>query len=249
MLFLSSPVTTSAFDGLKINKLFDNEILLKSVLLSLIIDMILIVLFILQHSLMKSEFVKRIWASLGLGVAERSIYNLASSFCLLVFIKTTTTLAMKLKFPPFQYLVQNWKTVPSFVLWKIDLNNSSTLWWAFVLTHGLAWFVVYGGSLLMDLSEILGIKQVYYDCNKLSSPMSYKSTELRRLYGHIRHPSFLGISTVLWATNCMSLDRLLLAVMWTAYMYISWNTTGRDCLYQKEQLLRKKYELNEKFTN
>lgn len=184
MLFLSSPVATSSFDGLKINKLLDNEILLKSVLLSLIIDMILIVLFILQHSLMKSEFVKRFWSALGLGVAERSIYNLASSVCLL-------------------YLIQNWKIVPSFVLWKIDLDNCSALWWGFVLTHSLAWFIVYGGSLLMDLSEILGVKQVYYDCNKLSSPMSYKSSELRRLYGHIRHPSFLGISTVLWVTNCM----------------------------------------------
>lgn len=183
MLFLSSPVKTSSFDDLPINQLLDNEILLKSVLLSLIIDMILIILFILQHSLMKSEMVKRFWTALGLGVAERSIYNLASSFCLL-------------------YLIQNWKIVPSFVLWKINLE-SSVLWWAFVLTHALAWFIVYGGSLLMDLSEILGVKQVYYDCNKLSSPMSYKSSELRRLYGHIRHPSFLGISTVLWVTNCM----------------------------------------------
>lgn len=86
MLFLSSPVQTSKIEALKISQLLDSEILLKNVLLSLIIDMILIILFILQHSLMKSELIKRFWIVLGLGVAERSIYNMASSFSLLVFI-------------------------------------------------------------------------------------------------------------------------------------------------------------------
>lgn len=74
--------------------------------------------------------------------------------------------------------------------------------------------------------------------------MCYKSKQLRTLYSHIRHPSFVGLSVVLWAINIMSLDRLLLAVLWTLYMYIAWNTDHKDIMYHKCQLGRKRTELS-----
>lgn len=33
--------------------------------------------------------------------------------------------------------------------------------------------------------------------------MLYKSDELKRLYGHIRHPSFTSLFVILFATNIM----------------------------------------------
>lgn len=88
-------------------------------------------------------------------------------------------------------------------MWQIDVEAKPALWWTFVLIHGFAWTIIYGGSVLMDLPELIGLKQVYYDINKLLEPIAYKSTELRKLYGHVRHPSFVGLSTVLWCTNLM----------------------------------------------
>jgi hypothetical protein len=44
----------------------------------------------------------------------------------------------------------------------------------------------------MDLAELLGIKQVYYEINDLAPPLSYKSVPLKRLFSHVRHPSFIG---------------------------------------------------------
>ena len=41
----------------------------------------------------------------------------------------------------------------------------------------------------------------------------------------------------------LSLDRLLLAIIWTVYMYLSWNTNKTDLEYQKYQLSKKKVEL------
>lgn len=98
----------------------------------------------------------------------------------------------------------------------------------------------------MDLSEMMGVKQVVYDANQLEAPLNYKSPELRRLYQRIRHPSFIGISIILWIPNIMSLDRFMLAIMWTFYMYFAWNTEARDLAYQRNQLRKKKYELTKK---
>lgn len=132
----------------------------------------------------------------------------------------------------FQFLLKQWLPIPTCALWSVDVGSSNTLWWAFVLIHALCWTIIYGGSVIMDLPELLGIKQVcscqikkyivqilykflfpnvwflfvkqvYYDINKLLPPMVYKSRDLVRLYSHVRHPSFFGLSIILWATNIM----------------------------------------------
>lgn len=95
----------------------------------------------------------------------------------------------------------------------------------------------------MDLGELLGIKQTYYDLHNYLEPIAYKSLELRNLYTHVRHPSFVGFTLILFATNVMSLDRLLLAVLLTTYMYVAWSSDQTDIAYQRKQLQRKKQEL------
>ncbi|XP_055532033.1 nurim homolog [Wyeomyia smithii] len=222
-VFLATPVTRN-FKDVLLQNLLDDRSLQKATLFSLMFNSIWIVLFVLQHSAMKAQVIKKIWQKLGLELAERSIYNIASSYCLLILLK-------------------NWKTTQSYPLWHVDVQHSATLWWTFASAHILAWTIIYGGSLLMDLPELVGLKQIYYDINDLAPPMSYKSSELRHFYERLRHPSFVGLSVVLWITNSMSLDRLLLAIVWTAYMYLSWNTNKADLDYQKYQLTRKKVEL------
>lgn len=227
MLFLSRPSRVTALDEFVVNRLFNDETKLKKIAFSLSIDMILIIIFIFQHSLLKADIVQSFWRKIGLDVAERSIYNICSSWALLL-------------------LIQHWHRETSVTLWNVDVEKSNVLWWSFVIFHIFGWTVIYGGSLLMDFCEIIGAKQVYYYLNQLNSPASYKSKELQRVLSHVRHPSFTGLNIILWVTNCMSLDRFLLAVMWTLYMYVAWNTEPRDVQYQKNQLMKKKYELKNK---
>lgn len=142
-----------------------------------------------------------------------------------------------------QFVIVNWRTVPTFILWDVDVRDSPPLWWTFVGLHTLAWAIILGGTILMDLPELLGVKQVYYDVKHLLPPMLYKSDELKRLYGHVRHPSFVGLSVVLWSANTMCADRLVLAAVWTLYMYVAWNTDEDDVSYHRCQLVRKRSEL------
>lgn len=99
--------------------------------------------------------------------------------------------------------MKEWRTTPSYILWNIDVESSNTLWWTFASIHAVSWIIIYGGSVIMDLPELTGVKQVYYDINNLLEPMAYKSRELVRLYGHVRHPSFFGLTIILWVTNLM----------------------------------------------
>lgn len=140
-------------------------------------------------------------------------------------------------------MAENWKIVEKWTLWNIACPNYSVTWWIFVLFHSLLWAIIIGGSLLMDLPEILGIKQVYYEILDLSPPHSYKSPSLNRLLSNIRHPSYTGFSLIFWSANLMTLDRLLLSILLTLYMFIAWNPDRKDYYYQQHQFELKKLEL------
>lgn len=83
MAFLSLP-SKVRIEFVWLLNLLDNWSRLEKALLPITIDTALIVLFILQHSLMRTEIVKAVWRKLGLETAERSIYNLATSATILV---------------------------------------------------------------------------------------------------------------------------------------------------------------------
>ncbi|KAH8243284.1 hypothetical protein KR032_006225 [Drosophila birchii] len=223
MLFLSTPRSVSKAHTWIFN-LLDNKSRLETAYGPVVFDTLYLIGFIFQHSFLKSALVKKLLAKCGLGGAERTIYSLTSSICL-------------------HYLIVNWLPAQSIVLWQIDVEESAPLWWTFTITHGLCWVVIFGGTLVMDLPELLGIKQAYYDVKAYGDPINFKSSELRNLYAHVRHPSFVGLSVILLATNVMSVDRLLLALLLTTYMYVAWSTDNKDVTYQKLQLQRKKLEL------
>ncbi|XP_068153925.1 nurim homolog [Drosophila tropicalis] len=223
MWFLSTPRSISKAHTWIFN-LLDNKSRLETAFAPIVFDTIYLIGFIFQHSIFKSALVKKFFHKLHLSGAERSIYSLTSSICL-------------------HYLLQNWQPAQSIVLWQINVDESAPLWWTFVVTHGISWTVIFGGSIIMDLPELLGVKQAYYDLRAYGDPLAFKARELRHLYSHVRHPSFLGLTLILFATNVMSLDRLLLASVLTLYMYVAWSTDQKDVAYQQQQLQRKKLQL------
>lgn len=86
MVFLSAP-SKIRLEYVWIVNLLDNWSRFEKALLPITVDTILIVLFILQHSLMRTSIVKAVWKKLGLETAERSIYNVATAATIVVSIK------------------------------------------------------------------------------------------------------------------------------------------------------------------
>ncbi|KZS17650.1 Nurim [Daphnia magna] len=185
----------------------------------------LVTLFAVQHSYLKTSEIgnflsrHRVTSSLS-----RSIY----------VILTSVTI---------QIMVTLWTPITSCCLWRLNIN-SSFLWWTFSAIHFSAWACIYGGCVILDLPELVGIRQIYYFCLNISEASDIKSAELQRLYSHKRHPSFLGFLVLLWVTPLMSLDRALLAISFTLYMATAWEPTADDRRYHQRQLERKQHEIS-----
>ncbi|XP_077180727.1 nurim [Paroedura picta] len=192
-----------------------------AILHPLMMDVGLIVVFILQHSLMATERVKR-WTSSCFGVLQRSVYV----FC--------TALALQL-------LMRCWQPVRDGpMLWNAHTEPWDT-WIPLIcfILHFIAWLVIFSIVLIFDYAELMGIKQVYYHCLGMGDPLAVKSPRAVRLFSHLRHPVYLEFLLLLWGVPCLSLDRLLLALLFTAYLTCAHSLDQRDYLYLRAQLDKK----------
>lgn len=64
-------------------------------------------------------------------------------------------------------MIQKWERIPSFTLWNIDVESNQVVYWIYFSVHFLAWLIIYGGSIVMDLPELTGVKQVMNFYNDL----------------------------------------------------------------------------------
>ncbi|ENN78350.1 nurim homolog [Dendroctonus ponderosae] len=190
---------------------------------ALFTDMLLLSLFVLQHSAMASRTFRRAVHTLGLYDITRSIYITATAAVLWTVIKY-------------------WQPTSHHILWNINPSNKQ-LRYAFTGIHVIAWIIIYVANICTDVPELLGLKQVYYKLMNLPEPIMMKSYRLQKLTAHMRHPSFLGFLLVFWLSPVMTIDRVLLATILTLYMYMAWNTDVQDYNYQKYMYQKKYHEL------
>ncbi|XP_074872480.1 nurim [Carettochelys insculpta] len=191
------------------------------VLWPLAVDLGLVTLFVLQHSLMATALAKR-WTAACFGVLQRSFYVFCSSLAL-------------------QLLMRYWQPVRDGpLLWNACTEPWDT--WvslACFILHFIAWMVIFSVILIFDYAELMGVKQVYYHCLGMGDPLALKSVRAVRLYSHLRHPVYLEFLLVLWVVPCLSLDRLLLASLFTAYLSCGHALDQQDYLYLRAQLEKK----------
>ncbi|KAG9333518.1 hypothetical protein JZ751_011446, partial [Albula glossodonta] len=182
------------------------------------VDIVLLVLFAAQHSLLAWDPIKRTCKSV-LGVLNRAFY------C------STTALAL-------QVLMRFWQPVTGApCLWTVSTAPWDTWFPLLCFTlHFLCWAIICSILLIFDYPELLGIKQVYYECLGLGDPLSLKSPRAQRLYAHLRHPICLELGVVLWLIPSLPLDRLLLATGLSAYIALAHSLDKQDCEYLSAQL-------------
>jgi len=138
--------------------------------------------FILQHSAMKRLQLKERLQNAKLGHLERSLYVGSTNICLLV-------------------LINFWSTSSS-MLWQLDFDIRIFSW-----VHCLSWGLIYCSALLLDLPELLGLRQIAEHCQL--SQVVENDPSLSRLYSHMRHPSFSAFALILVVRPTMTLDRYL----------------------------------------
>lgn len=191
-------------------------------------DLLLLAIFVLQHSGMVSSFWKDTLSNWGLQPIQRSLYVFATAMSL-------------------QWIMSRFESLPGPSVWFIDTAERPLLWFFFLAVHVLCWLTIYGSALTMDFGELIGFKQVLYYISGNEQPLAMKSQQVQRLYRHLRHPGVLPMMVILWLHPIMSVSRLLVALTWSLYLIFGHSVTHEDYDYVTCQMKKKAHSLRDQF--
>jgi protein-S-isoprenylcysteine O-methyltransferase Ste14 len=167
-----------------------------------LIDVALIALFGMQHSVMaRPWFKQRAMASMPRAFERGTYVHLANAalFALIVF----------------------WQPIP-IEAWSIRGGLLQDAVWA---AFAAGWIILFLGAWSFGIGDLLGLAQM----RAWASGREYRQTlKTGRLYRWLRHPMYVGVLLGVWATPLMSLGHLLLALGLTVYVLVAMRYEERD---------------------
>lgn len=176
-----------------------------SMLGAVTVDLVLLAVFGLQHSIMARPGFKQRWTQIIPAVIERSTYVLASSLALML-------------------LFWQWRPLPQ-VVWDIAQPFARILVW---IVFWLGWLVVLVSTFLIDHFDLFGLRQVYlFASDRPYTPLGFKTPSL---YRFVRHPIMVGFVIAFWATPSMTVAHVLFAAVCTLYILAAIRLEERDLL-------------------
>jgi protein-S-isoprenylcysteine O-methyltransferase Ste14 len=176
-----------------------------SIAAALLIDLGVLALFAVQHSVMARPVFKRAWTRVIPAAAERSTYTLLSSVALIV-------------------LFWLWRPLGG-VAWDVHAPLARAL-----LLAGFAfgWGLVLVTTFLLNHFDLFGLRQVWLQFRgRAYTPLPFRTPGVYRL---VRHPLYVGWFFAFWCTPTMTATHLLFALMTTAYILVAIRLEERDLI-------------------
>ncbi|OGT70948.1 MAG: hypothetical protein A3H44_11235 [Gammaproteobacteria bacterium RIFCSPLOWO2_02_FULL_57_10] len=173
---------------------------------ALTINMALIALFGIQHSVMARPAFKERLARVLPRTIERSTYVLASSVVLIL-------------------LFWQWRPLTAPV-WSVQSEVAKMLLWAGMFGGFL---VVLLSTFIISHFELFGLRQVWLNLRRQS--YSQLGFSVKYMYRFVRHPLYLGFIFAFWATPHMTVGHLLFAVGMTIYILVGIRYEERDLVH------------------
>jgi protein-S-isoprenylcysteine O-methyltransferase Ste14 len=156
------------------------------------IDLLLLLLFAVQHTVMARPWFKRRWARIVPEPAERATFVLAASLVLAL-------------------LFWLWRPIGG-TIWHLSGPAAGVLWAA----YAAGWAMALSSTFLISHFDLFGLRQAWLHARRVRySPPPF--TE-RGLYRRIRHPLMAGFVVVFWSAPVMTAGHLLFAATATGYI-------------------------------
>jgi protein-S-isoprenylcysteine O-methyltransferase Ste14 len=170
--------------------------------LAVAIDLLLLLLFAAQHTVMARPWFKRRWTRLVPVPAERATFVLCASLLLAL-------------------LFWQWRPVGGTV-WHLSGPAAGVL----LGVYAAGWVLAVGSTFIIDHFDLFGVRQAYLHARGATyRPPPFTQ---RGLYRHIRHPLMAGFVIIFWAAPAMTLGHLLFAAAATGYIGVGITFEERD---------------------
>jgi methanethiol S-methyltransferase len=173
------------------------------VMVSLAIDLGLVALFGVSHSVMARPWFKEGLVRLVPPAAERSTYVLVASASL-------------------GLLRWQWRPLPVTV-WRVEAPAVRAALWG---VSGAGVLLIVYSTFLTDHFDLVGLRQVWLLARgRPYTPVPFKE---RGLYRYVRHPMMLGILLWFWSTPTMSVGHFSFAAGMSVYVFAGVALEERD---------------------
>ena len=170
---------------------------------SLAINIGLLSVFAVQHSVMARPAFKGWWTRFVPQAVERSTYVLASSIALLL-------------------LFWLWRPMTT-IVWDIEPAPARLAVWGL---FWLGWLTVLVATFLINHFDLFGLRQVYlFATGRPYTPVGFRTPALHQV---VRHPIMLGFLIAFWAAPTMTAGHLLFSAVTTAYVLLALQLEERD---------------------
>lgn len=167
-----------------------------TLLQSILINVVLLSLFALQHSIMARPSFKKWWTQIIGKTIERSTYVLLASLSLIL-------------------LYWKWQPLKT-EIWNIENETIALLITGLFF---LGWIIVLLSTFMINHFELFGLKQLV-DNFKNKQPQS-PEFQVNYFYTLVRHPIMLGFLIAFWATPVMTVGHLLFTIVTSLYIFIA----------------------------
>ncbi len=176
-----------------------------AITLALLVNVALIALFGLQHSVMARPAFKAVWTRYVPPPIERSTYVIMTNLVLVIL-----------------FLGWHPMTAP---VWTVEHPVGAAILWGL---FGLGWAIVLVSTFLINHFELFGLQQAWFAWRARTAATPVLHQPL--FYKLVRHPLYAGFLLAFWATPAMTAGHLLLAVGLSIYMLIAIRLEERNLI-------------------